>query len=176
MLCFVKINQVRFLHRFWHQIFLGYPCHCCVQSIHIQSPKDVPNLIFSLLIIHMVLCLILIWSCIYYEIASCVYCFSTIRFRMFSWDQHCSYDIFQCSIFRSTTPFCCGVLGAEKLCSIPFEMQNWKNCEFSNSSPWSDWMQIISLLNFFCTNFAKVSNMVNVSSFVARNNVHVNLY
>jgi len=30
-----------------------------------------------------------------------------------------SKDLF----FLSTTPFCCGVLGAEKLCEIPFSSQ-----------------------------------------------------
>ena len=49
---------------------------------------------------------------------------------------------FRVRFFRSTTPFCWGVLRVEKLWSTPCSLQKSIKLEFSNSFPWSDLRQI----------------------------------
>ena len=49
--------------------------------------------------------------------------------------------------FRSTTPFCWGVLGQEKSWEMPFSLKNSSNFLFSNSPPWS--LMTLTILRYF---------------------------
>ena len=76
--------------------------------------------------------------------------------------------------FLSITPFCWGILGAEKLCPIPISSQYLVNDSFSSFVPYSVLIyEMISPLSFRSRrhNFVKEEN---VSFLWAKNITHVN--